>query len=217
MTRDLNENTGLHLGEFFIDRLTDTFVVDHWGIPILDIDKQATELPDPIVWGDIARKNVHKGTYLFYCDDYKFLNLVKKPLVLVNSGCTNVAEVNFSTNRRMSNAVALYYIYQKRHLARIWQHFGINIAVDLCIEPKFYDIALFGVPYGWRSYITRGYNEYLSDITTVYAIACGHAGSDDINFTVYGGGKAVKELCDSFEWVFIDERMNTHSKKKKGD
>jgi hypothetical protein len=215
LTREENAKLKFNPGEYFIDQLVKTFAVENYDIPVLDLNYQLSSLDNPLVWGDIARRSEHLGTYLFYCDDYKFVNLIKQPIKLVQSGCRNIAEVNFSTNRDMSKVVALYYIYQKRRLARIWQHFGVNVCVDLCIEPKFYDIALLGVPHTWRSYIARGYNEHLSELTTTYAIACEHARTNDINFYVYGGGKAVKELVEAFGWVFIDERMNTQPKRRK--
>ncbi len=179
-----------------------------YEIPILDINKQLTRIENPMLWGDQPRKNPHEGMYLFYVDDYKFYNLIKRPLKLVKSGCYGAVEANFSTNPEMVRAVSLYYLFQKRFLSRIWQYYGVDIAVDMCWNPKFYDIALIGVPKGWKSYATRGYREVVDGIDEEYELACNHAETDDITFIVYGGGKQVKERADQKGWIHIEEKMD---------
>lgn len=191
-----------------VDAILSTFETDEWGIPILDINKQLTYVDKPIAWGDIARTSKHDGLYFFYIPDYKFYNLIKRPMKLIDSGCYGIVEPNFSANVDMARAVVLYYIFQKRTIARLCQHFDIDVAVDLCIEPKFYDLALLGVPKGWRSYAVRGYTRFNGDNLKAFGLACNHANSLDINFFVYGGGKEVQAQAWEMGWRYIPEKMD---------
>lgn len=175
-----------------------------WGIPTLDLRKQADALDLPITrWGSISRHNARMpGTWHFYTDDYKFDALWDDPTPVVNSGCVNVIEPNFSTGQQMARAVALWGVFRKRWLARWWQSQGVRIFVDLNVEPQFHDLNLLGVPTGWRSYATRG---DLDLIEQDYAVACEHAGTDDLLFVVYGGPKALKTLCVERGWIWLPE------------
>ena len=189
-----------------VDSILATFEVGEYDIPLLDISKQLTKVTNPMAWGDVARSNFHNGLYFFYIPDYKFYNLIKRPMKLIDSGCYGIIEPNFSTNEDMPKAIALYYIYHKRAIARLCQHFGIEVAVDVCTDPKFYDIALLGVPTGWRSYATRGYNRYQGDTVKEFERAVRHAGTDDITFIVYGGGKEVSRMAERCGWLYLPEK-----------
>lgn len=180
-------------------------------IPVLKLEGQAKFLTAPVqVWGARARTMRMPGTYLFYTDDYRFENLWKNPDGVVESGCLNAVEPNFSCYNETPFPVALHQVYRKRWLARYWQEHGINILVDLNVHPKFAEINLLGVPRGWKAYATRGYNETIEFTEQEYKLACEHAGTDDILFLVYGGGKEVKRLCQTFPFVHVCEEMESH-------
>jgi len=184
------------------------------GIPVLNPHKQAHAIDLPfIAWGSKARRDKMHGTYHFYVDDYRFTALWKRPEMVLKSGCINVVEANFSCLEQMPPAVAIYRTYQKRWLARYWQQGGIFVFVDLNVNPQYYKLNLLGVPKGWRSYCTRGYSHRLDWTLEEYTVACNHAGTEDILFIVYGGGKEVKQMCmEHPEWLWIPEQMDVKGK-----
>jgi Domain of unknown function (DUF4417) len=104
--------------------------------------------------------------------------------------------------------VALHQIYRKRWLARYWQQLGVRIVVDLNIAERHYDLALLGVPRGWSWYATRGYVDRLDNAIAEYELACEHADGKTVNFMVYGGGKAVRELCQERGWLWVMEQRD---------
>lgn len=146
-----------------------------------------------------------RGTYHFYTDDYKFDALWKDPTPIINAGCVNAVEINFSTNPQMPAAEVLYRIYKKRWLARYWQSKGVRIFVDLNVAEPFHDLNLLGVPTGWKAYATRGYTDRLPDILQQHSLACQRAATTDILFVVIGGGKTVKAECQAQGWVWVPE------------
>ena len=175
-------------------------------IPCLDLLYQATSAITPMVpWGSIKRSSRMEGTWHFYTDDYRFNALYRDPARLVNTHCSAAVEPNYSTYNDMPMAEAIFRTYQKRWIARYWQSRGINVYVDLNVSRKFYELNLLGVPYGWRSYSTRGYNDRVNDLEAEYWIAKHHSGDGPINFIVFGGGKIVSELCQDINILHIKE------------
>lgn len=182
---------------------------NEWGIPTLDLHWQADAVDLPVVtWGSMARTSKMRGTWLFYTEDERFEALWHDPSGVVNSGCVNAVEPNFSVYDQMPRAIALYNTYRKRWMARYWQSKGVRVFVDLNVAEHGADINLMGVPQGWRAYATRGYADRMDATEREFERACERAGSDDVLFLVYGGGKAVMELCQRRAWVHIDEHMN---------
>jgi hypothetical protein len=181
-----------------------------WGVPLLDMHWQANAVDLPVeAWGSKGSRNRRQeGTYHFYTEDYRFTALWADPSPVVNSGCINVVEPNFSCYRDMPPAVALYRIYQKRWLARYWQSMGIRVFVDLNVAEPHAALNLLGVPQGWRAWATRGYVERMDATEREYELACERAGTDDILFMCYGGGKAVRELCQRRGWVHVIEQRD---------
>jgi hypothetical protein len=61
---------------------------DPWGVPLLDLGMQASELVQPFVrWGRIHRADVHMpGTWHFYTDDYRFNGIWSRPDLVPKSG-----------------------------------------------------------------------------------------------------------------------------------
>ena len=180
------------------------------GIPTLRRDLCADAADLPITgWGTLARSKRMFGTYHFYVDDYRFNGLWKDPSAILNSGCVNVVEPNFTVHDQLPNALALYYTYKKRWLARTWQELGnIRVFVDLNVPPGFAAMNLLGVPQGWRAYADRGYADKLPDLLHDYRLACNHAGSSEILFLVYGGGKNVRDFCIHNAWIWVPEQQD---------
>ena len=181
---------------------------DDYNIPTLRLDKQATTIDHPVInWGNTRRTDIFSGTYCFYCDDYRFSRLTKKPDQLIDTQCRTAIEVNFSTRPTTPRAQVLYDIFRKRWLARYWQEFDINIIVDLNVMSIFADDNFRGIPKGWKAYCTRSHRISLEQLQEQFHRACTHADTDDILFTVYGGGKYIASLCQQYHWIWIpDER-----------
>lgn len=184
------------------------------GIPDLLLEVQPRGLELPLNrWGAIARKTRVEGcTYQFYCDDYRFDGLWRDPTPIVNSGCRAVCEVNFSTNGEMPRAVALWYVYAKRWLSRYWQSYGIEIWVDLAMNDHYYDIALLGVPEGYRAYstfiYTRDYD--FKELEDQFSLACDHAHTDQPLFLVYGGEHDTQAKCQARGWLWTPAHQQAY-------
>ena len=132
---------------------------NYYGIPDLlpSLQPRGLELPVNRI-GAKARGTRQEGCTLHgYTDDYRINGLWKDPSWLVNSGCRALVEPNFSTNGEMPKTVALSYIYAKRWIARWAQSYGIEIWVDMAMNQEHADIALLGVPKGWKAYATYTY------------------------------------------------------------
>lgn len=183
---------------------------NEWGIPTLRADLQAKAVDLPVsLWGAVARTARMKGTWLFYCEDYRFEALWKDPSGVVNSACASIVEPNFSIGPQTPRAVALWQIYRKRWLARYWQSLGIRVFVDMNVDTTtFGDIMMLGVPAGWLAYATRGYSDRLEFTVAEYDLACERAGTDGILFLLYGGGRACGELARERGWAWISEHMD---------
>lgn len=184
---------------------------NNWDVPLLDINMQSLQVEMPFhSWGskDGGRKRKVRGTYHFYIDDYRFEALWKNPMLVAISGCTAAVEPNFTTSLESPRAFVLWCIYRKRWMARYWQSEGVRIFVDLNVPTEYSDIMFLGVPKEWKAYMTRGYSERLEATVNEYESACIHHGNDDILFTVYGGGRSVKSMCEKFGWVWIAEERD---------
>lgn len=177
-----------------------------WGVPTLLLEHQATALDMPYTrWGKSTRKGKMRGTYHFYTDNYKFEALWSDPTPIIASECINAVEPNVSTNNNMPRAAVLWGIYKKRWIARFWQQYGVKVFVDLNVEIEFADIALLGVPHGWKAYSNRGYGGQADHLETAFKWACERSGSDNPLYVVYGGGKAIKEHCKTRGWLYVME------------
>lgn len=178
-------------------------------IPSLVLDLAAKSAPAPILaYGARARAAAGVGTYHFYVDDSRFAGLISDPTPVVNAGAVACCEPNFSIYGQLPRVLALGRIYHKRAIARYWQSEGIGIFVDLNVAREFYSDNLLGVPDGWPSWSTRGYSDRLNDLEHEYQIARQHADRPDVLFLVYGGGRAVTDLCDARGWLWVPEQAN---------
>lgn len=190
-------------------------VNDSWGIPQLDPTLQGEGITDFVKWGTIARSAVlPSATYHFYTDDKKFRALVDDPQPVIDSHCESVVEPNFSIALDAPRAVALYQIYQKRRIARIWQQkAGIRVFADMNVPNAYFDLNLLGIPESWTAYANRAYAKDLNHLTDAYRAARAHAGQP-ITYIVYGGGGKAKALCDSQGWRWLPDQ--THEAHENG-
>lgn len=180
-----------------------------FGVPDLSIKRQADALDEPFKrWGSISRKTEHRGSWHFYTDDYKFSALLKSPGAVPATGCPTAVEPNFSFSEDTPPALALYWIYQKRWLARYWQDEGIRILVDLHV-PKRYSSSdednggvhnFLGVPKGWTAYCTRAVAGWEKALDYEFSLAVNHAGTENLLFVVYGGGTDIADYCRMKGW-----------------
>jgi len=90
------------------------------------------------------------------------------------------------------------------------------VFVDLNVPAEYADLTFLGVPKEWRAYITRGYSDRTEATVNEWRAACEHHGDDDILFTVYGGGKAVKQLCAERGWGWLAEEADRQKGKIDG-
>ena len=184
---------------------------NEWGIPTLDLNYQCLSESTLIErWGRLARHNTRMpGMWHFYTEDYKFTGIWKNPDVLIRTGCKSAIELNFSTSIHHPKAEVLYNIWRKRWLARYWQNAGIQMVVDLNVEPLVWDLNMLGVPKGWKSYATRWYARF-EDINWQFEQAKKHAETDDITFFVFATKtKDVIETCKEKGWIPVRMDMNT--------
>jgi hypothetical protein len=179
-------------------------------IPELDLALQATELVAPVVkWGRIARTSRMDGTYYFYTCDTKFRALWSNPDQLPDSGCRVAVEPNYSSWPDMDPARLREGIYRKRWLARHWQSRGVRVVVDLNVDPAFRDVALLGVPKGWRAYAVRHQSGIgLDEIEADFEHAARHAGTRSLFFCVFGGWHKVRDLCAERNWLWHAEDIH---------
>lgn len=181
---------------------------NEYGIPTLLTSHQADAFDLPIeTWGAKGRSN-SAGTYHFYTLDYRYERLWSRPDQLLAAGTINAVEPNFSVYDQAPAAVAIWQTYRKRWLARYWQSNGIRIFVDLNVARQYDAINLYGVPVGWKAYATRGTGNNLEALAAEHLIAKIHAGTEDILFLVYGGGKDVREWAGDNNAVWIAEDMD---------
>jgi hypothetical protein len=179
---------------------------NEFEIPLLNLHWQANAVDMPFVlWGSQSRRTAQPGTYHFYTDDYRFDSLWEDPTPLVNSRCTAAVECNFSVYENTPRILALYRIYLKRWLARFWQSQGVRIFVDLNVAREFRFDNLLGVPTGWRSYATRGYEDRPNDTMNEFELACDRAGTTDILFVVYGGGAKLRSMATHHGWIWFGD------------
>jgi hypothetical protein len=182
-----------------------------WDVPTLDAKLQALQVELPFqTWGSKAggRKRQMNGTYHFYTDDLRFEALWTDPMPVVLSGCHAAVEPNFTVSLESPRAFVLWNVYRKRWMARYWQTEGVRVFVDLNVPAEYADLTFLGVPKEWRAYITRGYSDRTEATVNEWRAACEHHGDEDIFFTVYGGGKAVKQMCSERGWGWLPEERD---------
>ncbi len=164
--------------------------------------ERATPIVDwPLfVWGSVPR-STRAGTWAFYVDDYRFEALWNDPNRLVRQRSAGAFELNYSVFDASPRALAIWAVYRKRYVAKLWQEQGLRVWVDLCFAHRHFDLALLGVPRGWQSYCTRGFDARVADLDFEHRKAQRHADGAAFTLAVYGGGKATAAWCERHEHV----------------
>ncbi len=176
--------------------------LNDFDIPALDANLQITTPPGEwALWGSQAR-SIGAEAYIFYTDDSKFNGLLSEPGKLAAAGAKCAVEINPTTSDHHPAALVIADLWRKRKLSQVWQEAGIRVAVDLNISRRFFDVALLGVPVGWRAYANRAYTEDTKHLHDAYTLAQRHAQTDDILYFVYGRNSAC-ELCEANRWIYI--------------
>ena len=190
---------------------------NEFDIPTLLTDNMPVHLELPLnPWGAEARYKKGITTYHFYVDDYRFEQLFKDPIKLLESGCKAIVEPNCSTHDQTPMAYAIWQTYRKRYLCRYLQECGLQIWVDLNVSPHFEEVNALGVPQGYNAFCTRGVSGWLPTTERHWQMAQRISGLEKPNMFVYGGGDDVAEWCKQHDVVHVKEYINRNTSKDKG-
>ena len=190
---------------------------NEFDIPTLLTDNMPVHLELPLnPWGAEARYKKGITTYHFYVDDYRFEQLFKDPIKLLESGCKAIVEPNCSIHDQTPMAYAIWQTYRKRYLCRYLQECGLQIWVDLNVSPHFEEVNALGVPQGYNAFCTRGVSGWLPTTERHWQMAQRISGLEKPNMFVYGGGDDVAEWCKQHDVVHVKEFINRHTSKDKG-
>ena len=182
---------------------------NEFDIPTLLTDNMPVHLELPLnPWGAEARYKKGITTYHFYVDDYRFEQLFKDPIKLLESGCRAIVEPNCSIHDQTPMAHAIWQTYRKRYLCRYLQECGLQIWVDLNVSPHFEEVNALGVPEGYNAFCTRGVSGWLETTERHWEMAKRISGLDRPNMFVYGGGDDVAEWCKAHDVVHVKEFIN---------
>ena len=182
---------------------------NEFDIPTLLMDNMPVHLELPFTpWGAEARYKKGINTYHFYVDDYRFEQLFKDPIKLLQSGCRAIIEPNCSIHDQTPMAHAIWQTYRKRYLCRYLQECGMQIWVDLNVSPHFEEVNALGVPEGYNAFCTRGVSGWLPTTERHWEMAKRISGLEKPNMFVYGGGQDVEEWCKERDIVYVKEYMN---------
>ena len=187
---------------------------NEFDIPTLLTDNMPVHLELPLnPWGAEARYKKGITTYHFYVDDYRFEQLFKDPIKLLESGCKAIVEPNCSIHDQTPMAHAIWQTYRKRYLCRYLQECGMQIWVDLNVSPHFEEINALGVPEGYNAFCTRGVTGWLNTTERHWEMAKRISGLEKPNMFVYGGGDDVAEWCKAHDVVHVKEFINRAKEK----
>ena len=190
---------------------------NEYQIPTLLSDRQPVHVELPLApWGAEGRYKKGITTYHFYVDDYRFEQLFKNPILLLQSGCRAVVEPNVSIHDQTPVAIALYQIYRKRYLARYLQECGLQVWADLNVSPHLERWNALGIPQGYNAFFTRGVSSWQPTLDRHLEMARRISECDHPNLVVYGGGKDIADWCMAKQVVHIGEYMNRGRSEGKG-
>jgi len=186
-------------------------------IPTLRIDMQAQFCGIPFVCFGEQKRTFQmngQGTLHFYTDDYRFNAVYDHPERILHHEPMNIVEPNFSLFNETPLAFGMQAIYKKRQIARSMQEKGIRVFVDLNVANKWYKLNLLGVPSGWSSFCTRGYEDRLDYLEFEYMMARQIAGNNPLLFVVYGGGDKVRQFCKQHRLTYVNPIVSIKNKAK---
>lgn len=171
---------------------------NRFGIPELAPETFDGEWPKNIgIW---RKHKVSKPVdiWLFYCDDYKIEPIWRRPEKPARAPA--LSELNFSVFEDSPAALAIWNVYRKRYVSKIWQELGVKVWIDLCFPQNWGDLALVGVPDGWPRYSTRGFAARIGDLEQELRWARERSGGK-FQLLVYSGGKEVEYWCRNRQGV----------------
>lgn len=181
---------------------------NEWGVPSLSLDVQPDRIVAPVVrWGSVSRSTRHGGTWCFYVDDYRFGDWQTTAARIAATEPYAAVEPNFSAFAWTPRAEVLWGVYRRRRIARELQELGVPVFVDLCLPAEHHDLALLGVPRGWRAYATRGFEARPGDIEAEHSLATERAGREPL-MLVFGGGARVAEVCKRLRTTHVRAPRN---------
>ena len=186
-------------------------------VPTLRLDVQPSCAAIPFVcFGEQKRtfKMNGTGTLHFYTDDYRFNAIYDHPEKTLQHEPMNIVEPNWSLFNETPIAFGLQAIYKKRWLARAMQEQGIGVFVDLNVANKFISANPLGVPRGYGSFCTRGYEDRIPALEMEYMVALRVAAGNPVTFVVYGGGEVVKAWCRKNGCVYVTPIITIKNKQK---
>lgn len=186
-------------------------------IPMLRLDIQPTCVAIPFVcFGEQKRtfKMNGTGTLHFYTDDYRFNSIYDHPEKILAHDPMNIVEPNWNLFNETPIAFGLQAIYKKRWLARAMQERGVGVFVDLNVANKFARANLIGVPKGYSSFCTRGYEDRINALEFEYMIALRVASGNPLTFVVYGGGELVKQWCRENGCIYVTPIITIKNRQK---
>jgi hypothetical protein len=188
---------------------------NEYQIPTLLADRQPVHVELPLApWGAEGRYKKGIATYHFYVDDYRFEQLFKNPILLLQSGCRAVVEPNVSIHDQTPVAIALYQIYRKRYLARYLQECGLQVWADLNVSPHLERWNALGIPQGYNAFFTRGVSGWQPTLDRHLEMARRISECDHPNLVVYGGGNDIADWCMAKQVVHIGEYINNSRVKR---
>lgn len=186
-------------------------------IPSLDLDMQPKFCDIPFVCFGEQRRTFQmngSGTLHFYTDDYRFSTVYEHPEKILQHNPANIVEPNFSLFNETPIAFGMQAVYKKRFIARTMQEKGIRVFVDLNVAPKFYKLNLLGVPLGYSSFCTRGYEDRLNQLEFELEMAKCVSNGNKLTFVVYGGGEIVKQFCREKGLIYVTPVIAIKNKAK---
>lgn len=127
-------------------------------------DMQPTALPGQLhVWGNKKSNENPGGTTVFWTTDTKFMSKLFNPMLVVETGCACIAELNYTLDQAWPLAFGFTPIARKRQFSLIMQNHGISIIADLYVPEKFADLNLVGIPDGYAAFGTRAHSGDIED------------------------------------------------------
>ncbi len=186
-------------------------------IPMLRLDVQPSVVEIPFLCFGEQKRTFdmdRKGTLHFYTDDYRFNSIFEHPEKILKHNPANIVEPNFSLYNETPVAFGIQSIYKKRFVARALQEKGIGVFIDLNVANKFYALNTIGIPRGYSSFCTRGYEDRINALEFEYLLAQKIADGNHLNFVVYGGGHIVKKWCQEHGCVYVTPIITIKNKIK---
>jgi len=142
-------------------------------------DMQPTAPPGQVkVWGNKKSNYNPEGTMAFYTTDTKFMSKLFQPMIVVETGCAAIVEMNYTLDQSWPLAFGFTPIARKRQFSLIMQNHDIGIIADLYVPEKFADLNMLGIPDGYSAFATRGHSKDILALEIRYnrALQCAKKG-----------------------------------------